>query len=126
MDRQYDDEKKGYLWHENDATIERKGSFVINGEKKYGAIVKSFNAQGEPKYEFMMSTGLLHLNAEKQSEKTPDMGGKVTIDQVVYKLGCWAKESNSGTPFTSIGFQEVKEDQNKNDQSVDYSKKIPF
>ncbi len=95
-------------------------------EKKYGAIVKSFNAQGEPKYEFMMSTGLLHLNAEKQSEKTPDMGGKVTIDQVVYKLGCWAKESNSGTPFTSIGFQEVKEDQNKNDQSVDYSKKIPF
>tara|TARA_R110002012_G_scaffold189332_3_gene356539 strand:- start:930 stop:1313 length:384 start_codon:yes stop_codon:yes gene_type:complete len=125
-DKQYDDEKKGYLWHENDSTIERKGSFVINGEKKYGAIVKSFNAQGEPKYEFMMSTGLLHLNAEKQSEKTPDMGGKVTIDQVVYKLGCWAKESNSGTPFTSIGFQEVKEDQNKNDQSVDYSKKIPF
>lgn len=123
MDRQYDDEKKGYLWHENDATIERKGSFVINGEKKYGAIVKSFNAQNEPKYEFMISTGLLHLNTDKQSDKTPDMGGKVTIDDVVYKLGCWAKESKEGVPFTSIGFQEVN-DQGTTQESV--AKKIPF
>ena len=86
MDKQYDDEKKGYLWHENDAVIERKGSFVINGEKKYGAIVKSFNAQNEAKYEMMMSIGLLHLNTDKQSDKTPDMGGKVTVDGVVKKL----------------------------------------
>ena len=34
-DKQYDDEKKGYLWHENDSVIDRKGSFVINGEKRY-------------------------------------------------------------------------------------------
>ena len=131
MDKQYDDEKKGYLWHENDAVIERKGSFVINGEKKYGAIVKSFGKQGEAKYEMMMSIGLLHLNKDKINEKTPDMGGKVTIDGVVYKQGCWAKESNSGTPFTSLGFQEVKEETNDSYEGVGneaegFVKKIPF
>lgn len=125
MDRQYDDEKKGYLWHENDAVIERKGSFVINGEKKYGAIVKSFNAQNEPKYEMMMSIGLLHLNTDKQSDKTPDMGGKVTVDGVVYKQGCWAKESKDGIPFTSLGFQEVNDQSNGNEQPV-ADKKVPF
>lgn len=125
MDRQYDDEKKGYLWHENDAVIERKGSFVINGEKKYGAIVKSFNAQNEAKYEMMMSIGLLHLNTDKQSDKTPDMGGKVTVDGVVYKQGCWAKESKDGIPFTSLGFQEVNDQSNGNEQPV-ADKKVPF
>ena len=125
MDKQYDDEKKGYLWHENDAVIERKGSFVINGEKKYGAIVKSFNAQNEPKYEMMMSIGLLHLNTDKQSDKTPDMGGKVTVDGVVYKQGCWAKESKDGIPFTSLGFQVVNDQSNSNEQPV-ADKKVPF
>lgn len=125
MDKQYDDEKKGYLWHENDAVIERKGSFVINGEKKYGAIVKSFNAQKEPKYEMMMSIGLLHLNTDKQSDKTPDMGGKVTVDGVVYKQGCWAKESKDGIPFTSLGFQEVNDQASGNEQPVD-DKKVAF
>ena len=125
MDKQYDDEKKGYLWHENDAVIERKGSFVINGEKKYGAIVKSFNAQNEAKYEMMMSIGLLHLNTDKQSDKTPDMGGKVTVDGVVYKQGCWAKESKDGIPFTSLGFQEVNDQSNGIEQPV-ADKKVPF
>jgi len=125
MDKQYDDEKKGYLWHENDAVIERKGSFVINGEKKYGAIVKSINAQNEPKYEMMMSIGLLHLNTDKKSDKTPDMGGKVTVDGVVYKQGCWAKESKDGIPFTSLGFQEVNDQSNGNEQPV-ADKKVPF
>ena len=125
MDKQYDDEKKGYLGHENDAVIERKGSFVINGEKKYGAIVKSFNAQNEAKYEMMMSIGLLHLNTDKQSDKTPDMGGKVTVDGVVYKQGCWAKESKDGIPFTSLGFQEVNDQSNGNEQPV-ADKKVPF
>lgn len=106
-----DNEKRGYLWHENDATIERKGTFTIRGKKRYGAIVKSFNSDGEPKYEMMMSIGLLHLNSgNKKSEKSPDMGGKVTIDNEVFKLGCWAKESEQGTPFTSLGFQEVEDE----------------
>ena len=126
MDKQYDDEKKGYLWHENDSVIERKGSFVINGEKKYGAIVKSFNAQNEPKYEMMMSIGLLHLNTDKTNDRTPDMGGKVTIDGVVYKQGCWAKESSNGSPFTSLGFREIEEDKNSDNSGSDLTKKIPF
>ena len=90
---------------------------------------KSENAQGEPKYEMMMSIGLLHLNADKTNERTPDMGGKVTIDGVVYKQGCWAKESNSGVPFTSLGFREEKEDQVKSETNFNtenLSKKIPF
>ena len=123
-DKLYDDEKKGYLWHENDATIERKGSFVINGEKKYGAIVKSFSKQGQPKYEMMMSIGLMHLNSDKTNDRTPDMGGKVTIDGVIYKLGCWAKETSNGNPFTSLGFREVQEDEDNSDSEI--AKKIPF
>tara|TARA_R110000803_G_scaffold121315_1_gene189424 strand:+ start:991 stop:1356 length:366 start_codon:yes stop_codon:yes gene_type:complete len=104
----YDDEKKGYLWHENNSVIERKGSFTIEGKKYYGAIIKSHNDKGEYKYEFMASLGLLHLNEEKQSDKSPDMGGKITLNNKIYKLGCWARESEGGTPYTSLGFQEAE------------------
>ena len=110
-DKQYDDELRGYLWHENDSSTERKGSFTIQGKKYYGAIVKSLNDKGEAKYEFVMSLGLLHLNTNKMSEKSPDMGGKVTLNGKIFKLGCWAKESEKGTPFTSLGFTEVDEDE---------------
>jgi len=103
--KEFDNEKRGYLWHENNSTIERKGSFTIDGKKHYGAIVKSHNDNGESKYEFMVSTGLLHLNTDRMSENSPDMGGKVTINNQIYKLGCWAKNSENGTPFTSLGFQ---------------------
>lgn len=109
MDKQYDDEKKGFLWHENNSVIERKGSFTIDGKKYYGAIIKSHNDKGEYKYEFMASLGLLHLNDDKRSEKSPDMGGKVTLNGKVYKLGCWARESDKGTPYTSLGFTDVDE-----------------
>ena len=109
MDKQYDDEKKGFLWHENNSVIERKGSFTIDGKKYYGAIIKSHNDKGEYKYEFMASLGLLHLNEEKRSDKSPDMGGKVTLNGKVYKLGCWARESENGTPYTSLGFTDADE-----------------
>ena len=109
MDKQYDDEKKGFLWHENNSVIERKGSFTIDGKKYYGAIIKSHNDKGEYKYEFMASLGLLHLNEEKRSDKSPDMGGKVTLNNKVYKLGCWARESENGTPYTSLGFTDADE-----------------
>ena len=110
--KQYDEELRGYLWHENDSSVERKGSFTIEGKKYYGAIVKSLNDKGEAKYEFVMSLGLLHLNTNKLSEKSPDMGGKITLNNKVFKLGCWAKESEKGTPFTSLGFTEVEEEEN--------------
>lgn len=110
MEKQYDDELKGFLWHENEATIERKGSFQIDGKKLYGAIVKSINDKGEVKYEFMQSLGLIHLNDDKRSEKSPDMGGKVTYNGKKYKLGCWARESANGTPYTSLGFTPEESD----------------
>jgi len=105
MSEEYNDELQGYLWHENDSVIKRKGSFTIEGTKYYGAIVESKNNLGESKYEFMMSLGLIHLNGEKLDPKSPDMGGKVTHNGKQYKLGCWAKTGKeSGTPYTSIGF----------------------
>jgi hypothetical protein len=114
---EFDDEKKGYLWHENDSYIERKGSFTIDGKKHYGAIVKSANNEGAFKYEFMVSIGLLHLNSEKRNEKSPDMGGRVTLNNKTFKLGCWARESEKGAPYTSLGFQEVEAE-----QPVDYER----
>ena len=46
----------------------------------------------------------------KMTEKSPDMGGKVTLNGKVYKLGCWARESESGTPYTSLGFKPEEND----------------
>lgn len=115
-DKKFDDMNSGYLWHENDAVIERKGSFVVRKDaegkdvKEYGALVKSFNNKGEVKYEFMVSVGLMHLNTDKKSERSPDMGGKIYLHKKNYKLGCWARESEKGTPFTSLGFDEIQDD----------------
>jgi len=106
---EYEKEKRGYLWHENNSTIERKGTFQVDGVKYYGAIVKSHNNEGEPKYEFMVSLGLMRLK-EKKNEKSPDMSGIVTLNNVKYSLGAWANESEKGHPYTSLGFTEFEED----------------
>ena len=55
----------------------------------------------------------MHLNDEKMSEKSPDMGGKVTINGKSFKLGCWARQSEKGVPYTSLGFQETEDDKEK-------------
>lgn len=112
-DKKYDDEGRGYLWHENDAVIDRKGSWTLEGRKEYGAIVKSYNAQGEVKYEAMVSIGLLHINADKKNDKSPDISGKVTWNNKIYKFGGWARESESGSPFTSVGFTPIDEETGK-------------
>ena len=108
-----DNEKTGYLWHETNTQVLRKGTWTINGKKKYGGVLISKNNAGEDKYELFECVGLLHLNDtnEKRSEKSPDMGGKVTQDCKTYKLGCWAKESEKGVPYTSLGFQDIEQDQ---------------
>ena len=71
-DKQYDKELKGFLWHETGSTVIRKGTMQINGEEIYSAIVKT-KVKGEDKYELMVSAGLLHLNEEKKSERSPDI-----------------------------------------------------
>ena len=84
-DKQYDKELKGFLWHETGSTVIRKGTMQINGEEIYSAIVKT-KVKGEDKYELMVSAGLLHLNEEKKSERSPDIGGPITWNNVQYKL----------------------------------------
>jgi len=120
--KEWDNELQGYLWHENNAVIHRKGSININGEKKYVAIVESKNDKDEPKYELMVSVGLVHANSEEEKYKptSPDIGGKVTIDGVVYKFGGWKKESEQGQPYTSCSLR--KEEQTPTTPTV----KIPF
>ena len=108
-----DREGSGYLWRENssDSTVIEKGTFTLNGRVRYGGIIKSKNNDGQEKLEFFECIGLLHINdaSSKMSEKTPDKGGKVTIDNEIHKLGCWDKESSEGIPFTSIGFKKFDE-----------------
>ncbi len=109
-------EGTGTLWHDNETVVHRKGSFLINGKKRYGGILESTNDQGEKKYEFFVCAGLIYVNSEdeKQSEKSPDIGGPITLDNKKYKFGGWAKESERGNPYTSIG---LKEDEPKEEKA---------
>ena len=112
---EYDNEKSGYLWHETTSKVLRKGSLTLDGKKHYVAIIESQNDMGKPKYEFMVSAGLLHLNDEesKLSPKSPDIGGAVTMNGQSFKLGGWRKMSGEGTEFTSISLQEKEEKEDK-------------
>mgnify|MGYP003150154563 CR=1 FL=1 len=109
-DKQKDKELRGYLWHETGSTILRKGNLQIEGEELYSAIIKSKNKKGEDKYELMISVGLLHLNTEKKSDKSPDIGGPITWNKNQYKFGGWKKMSEKGTEYTSVSLR-VKDDE---------------
>ena len=125
MDKEYDNEKKGYLWHETDSEIVRKGTVTVEGDKYYCGIIERTHS-GEKKYEFFISAGLLHPNHEKLNENSPDMSGMVTINGNSYKLGCWAKENSNG-PFTSVGLRDVTEKKQDNWQgSPDSKNKASF
>ena len=115
MEKQYDNEKTGYLWHESGSKVLRKGSLTLDGKKHYVAIVESANDKGESKYEFMVSTGLLHLNDEesKLSPNSPDIGGAITMNGRTYKLGGWRKQSGEGTEYTSISLKEREQETEK-------------
>lgn len=116
--KEYDNELQGFLGHENNSVVHRKGSITIKNEKKYFAIVESANDKGELKYELMMSVGLIHTNSEEEKRKptSPDIGGKVTIDGTVYKFGGWKKEGKWG-PYTSCSLRV--------DKPID-TEKVPF
>ena len=76
---------------------------------------------------FFECIGLLHINDpnNKMNERTPDRGGKVTIDKKIYKLGCWNKETTEGAPYTSIGFRKFEEKKEEVTNLID-DKNIPF
>ena len=115
MDKQYDNEKTGFLWHETDSTVMRKGTLTLDGKKHYVAIVESHNSEGQPKYEFMVSAGLLHINQEheKVSENSPDIGGAISLGESfkTFKLGGWKKMSKNNQEYTSISIKEKEEEQ---------------
>ena len=125
--QQYDNEKTGFLWHETDSNVMRKGSLTLNGKKHYVAIIESYNDRGEPKYEFMMSAGLLHINKqhEKVSENSPDIAGAVTINEQVFKLGGWKKMSKNNQEYTSIGIKP-KEEKTQYVQKKEDLSDVPF
>jgi len=127
MEQQYDNEKTGFLWHETNSTVMRKGSLTLDGKKHYVAIIESYNDRGEPKYEFMMSAGLLHVNQqhEKVSENSPDIGGAVMINDQVFKLGGWKKMSKKNQEYTSISIKP-KEEQGQYVQRKEELSDVPF
>ena len=115
MDKQYDNEKTGFLWHETDSRVMRKGTLTLDGKKHYVAIVESHNSEGQPRYEFMVSAGLLHINQEheKVSENSPDIGGAISLGESfkTFKLGGWKKMSKNNQEYTSISIKEKEEEQ---------------
>ena len=131
MDKQYDNEKTGFLWHENgNSRVMRKGTLTLDGKKHYVAIIESHNDRGQPKYEFMVSAGLLHINQEheKVSTNSPDIGGAVSLADSfkTYKLGGWKKISKNNQEYTSISIKEKEEEQDHVSKEEPDMSHIPF
>ena len=132
MDKQYDNEKTGFLWHETNSKVMRKGTLTLDGKKHYVAIVESHNSDGQPKYEFMVSAGLLHINQEheKVSANSPDIGGAVSLALAdsfkTYKLGGWKKISKNNQEYTSISIKEKEEEQDQVSKQEPDMSHIPF
>ena len=132
MEKQYDNEKTGFLWHETDSRVMRKGTLTLDGKKHYVAIVESHNSDGQPKYEFMVSAGLLHINQEheKVSANSPDIGGAVSLALAdsfkTYKLGGWKKISKNNQEYTSISIKEKEEEKDQVSKEEPDLSHIPF
>ena len=99
-------EKTGRLWIEPDAEIHKKGSITLNGKKRYIAICESRNNLGKPKYELLLSVGLIFPNNEKLKETDPDISGNVYIDNQKYRFSAWKNEATDGTPITDVRLKE--------------------
>jgi hypothetical protein len=131
MEKQYDNEKTGFLWHENgNSRVMRKGTLTLDGKKHYVAIIESHNDRGQPKYEFMVSAGLLHINQEheKVSTNSPDIGGAVSLADSfkTYKLGGWKKISKNNQEYTSISIKEKEEEQDHVSKEEPDMSHVPF
>ena len=109
-------DNSGSFFHETKVTVPRKGKFKLNGKLRYGAILKYTDKDDNAKYELVQSLGLIHYNKpeDKRHEKTPDIGGKITIIDTwqVFKFGGYANETSDGVPYTSAKFTPYDEDGN--------------
>tara|TARA_R100001460_G_scaffold8441_4_gene20885 strand:+ start:9659 stop:10006 length:348 start_codon:yes stop_codon:yes gene_type:complete len=105
MEKKYDDELKGAFFPEGQSEVVFRGNMQINGEKRYGVIVKSQNRDGKEKHELMFSAGLIHVNTpeSKIHDRVPDIGGRVYFDKEKYKFGCWNQRADSGLEYLSAG-----------------------
>ncbi len=104
----------GSLFHETKVTVPRKGKFKLNDKEIYGAILKYEDNNGNEKYELVASLGLLHYNPPetKRTPTTPDIGGKITWKDKVYKCGGYANQTSKGVDYTSLRFTEIDEEGN--------------
>ena len=105
----------GSLWQENNVSVVKKGKIKVKGKTEqtiYAAILRYQSPNGEDKYELVRSCGLLHINTpeKKFSEKTPDIGGRITIDGEVFKFGGYDKMTESGMEYLWVNLREVEED----------------
>ena len=81
-----------------------KGTITINGATRYCSLIKAQSQKGEDIYEVVVSAGRVYVNKpeEKQNEKSPDVGGKITIDGQAYKFGAWNNVAKSGQNYLGV------------------------
>jgi|TARA_R110000803_G_scaffold176417_1_gene238877 preprotein translocase subunit Sec61beta len=111
---EYDNNLTGALFIENTSQVLKRGFFMVNGVKKYGILVESENDKGSKKFELMLSAGLVyyHEESEKKTPKSPDVSGKIKIDEASYKFGGWNKIAHdSGKEFVSCSLMPVLDEE---------------
>jgi|MDSY01.1.fsa_nt_gb hypothetical protein len=104
---------RGSLWHENNVKVVRKGKIKFGEKEKYCSILKFEDKDGNEKFELAVSVGLLHYNSpeEKRSPKSPDIYGKITWEDEVYKFGGYANVTDNGTEYTGVRLRPESEEQ---------------
>jgi uncharacterized protein (DUF736 family) len=98
---------KGAFFVDGNCQILMKGTISINGATRYCAILKAQSQKGEEIHELVVSAGRVYVNPpeEKQNEKSPDVGGKITIDGHHYKFGGWNNVAKTGQNYLGVSLQ---------------------
>jgi hypothetical protein len=104
-------EMKGALWPDNNAQILYKGKFQVNGETKYATMIKTKTQNGNEIVELCTSAGIVYQNREeeKQNPKTPDVGGTISINGNLYKLGGWNNIASNGTEYLGLSLEKKEQ-----------------
>ena len=62
--------------------------------------------------------GVLFVNGQKKSEKSPDYSGSLDVNGIQNNLSGWKKQSKKGTTFLSLSIQKKQEIEQKPPQIV--------
>ena len=57
--------------------------------------------------------GVLFVNREKKTEKSPDFSGSLDVAGIQYNLSAWKKQSKKGTSFLSVSVSKKQEIEQK-------------